>query len=64
MDSMDFQVLTRAREWHARGHVAWLVTVGDSCSSALRLSGALPAIRGDAVLIGSVCVGWVEASRT
>ena len=55
MDSMDLQVPTRARDWHARGHAAWLVTVRDPCSSVPRLPGAQPAIRGDRALVGLVC---------
>ncbi|MDL2338400.1 MAG: XdhC family protein [Pseudomonadota bacterium] len=60
MDSLDLQVLTQARDWHARGHAVWLVTVIETWGSAPRPPGALLAMRDDGVLVGSVSGGCVE----
>ncbi len=60
MDSLDLQVLTQARDWHAQGHAVWLVTVIETWGSAPRPPGALLALRGDGVLVGSVSGGCVE----
>ncbi len=60
MDSLDLQVLTQARDWHAEGHAVWLVTVIETWGSAPRPPGALLALRGDGVLVGSVSGGCVE----
>lgn len=60
MDSLDLQVLTQARDWHAQGHAVWLVTVIETWGSAPRPPGALLAMRGDGVLVGSVSGGCVE----
>jgi xanthine dehydrogenase accessory factor len=60
LDSLDLQVLTQARDWHARGHAVWLVTVIETWGSAPRPPGALLAMRDDGVLVGSVSGGCVE----
>ncbi|MFM9917803.1 MAG: XdhC family protein [Rhizobacter sp.] len=60
MDSLDLQVLTKARDWHGEGHAVWLVTVIETWGSAPRPPGALLAMRGDGVLVGSVSGGCVE----
>jgi xanthine dehydrogenase accessory factor len=60
MDSLDLQVLSQAREWKAQGHAVWLVTVIETWGSAPRPPGALLAMRGDGLVVGSVSGGCVE----
>ncbi len=60
MDSLDLQVLTQARDWHAAGHAVRLVTVIETWGSAPRPPGALLAMRGDGLVVGSVSGGCVE----
>jgi xanthine dehydrogenase accessory factor len=60
MDSLDLQVLTQARDWHAAGHPVWLVTVLETWGSAPRPPGALLAMRDDGQVVGSVSGGCVE----
>jgi xanthine dehydrogenase accessory factor len=60
MDSLDLQVLTQARQWHAAGHTVRLVTVIETWGSAPRPPGALLAMRGDGLVVGSVSGGCVE----
>ena len=60
MDSLDLQVLMQARDWHAQGHAVWLVTVIETWGSAPRPPGALLALRGDGLVVGSVSGGCVE----
>ena len=60
MDSLDLQVLTQARDWHAQGHAVWLVTVIETWGSAPRPPGALLAMREDGLVVGSVSGGCVE----
>jgi len=60
MDSLDLQVLAQARDWHAEGHAVWLVTVIETWGSAPRPPGALLALRGDGLVVGSVSGGCVE----
>jgi xanthine dehydrogenase accessory factor len=60
MDSLDLQVLTQARDWRAQGHAVWLVTVIETWGSAPRPPGALLAMRGDGLVVGSVSGGCVE----
>jgi xanthine dehydrogenase accessory factor len=60
MDSLDLQVLAQARDWHAQGHPVWLVTVIETWGSAPRPPGALLALRGDGLVVGSVSGGCVE----
>ena len=60
MDSLDLQVLTQARQWHADGHAVRLVTVLETWGSAPRPPGALLAMRGDGLVVGSVSGGCVE----
>jgi xanthine dehydrogenase accessory factor len=60
MDSLDLQVLTQARDWHAQGHAVRLVTVIETWGSAPRPPGALLAMRGDGLVVGSVSGGCVE----
>jgi xanthine dehydrogenase accessory factor len=60
MDSLDLQVLVQARDWRAAGHAVWLVTVIETWGSAPRPPGALLAMRGDGLVVGSVSGGCVE----
>jgi xanthine dehydrogenase accessory factor len=60
MDSLDLQVLTRARDWRAEGHAVWLVTVIETWGSAPRQPGALLALCDDGRVVGSVSGGCVE----
>ena len=60
MDSLDLQVLQQARDWHLEGHPVWLVTVIETWGSAPRPPGALLALRGDGLMVGSVSGGCVE----
>ncbi len=60
MDSLDLQVLQQARDWHREGNKVWLVTVIETWGSAPRPPGALLAMRGDGLVVGSVSGGCVE----
>lgn len=60
MDSLDLQVLTRARDWFAAGRQVWLVTVIETWGSAPRPPGALLALCDDGQVVGSVSGGCVE----
>ena len=60
MESLDLDVLTHARDWRAQGHAVWLVTVIETWGSAPRPPGALLAMRGDGLVVGSVSGGCVE----
>ena len=60
MDSLDLQVLAQARDWLREGHPGWLVTVIETWGSAPRPPGALLALRGDGLVVGSVSGGCVE----
>ncbi|MEO7150686.1 MAG: XdhC family protein [Burkholderiaceae bacterium] len=60
MDSLDLQVLAQARDWLREGHPVWLVTVIETWGSAPRPPGALLALRGDGLVVGSVSGGCVE----
>jgi len=60
MDSLDLQVLAQARDWFVAGQAVWLVTVLETWGSAPRPPGALLALRGDGLVVGSVSGGCVE----
>jgi len=60
MNSLDLQVLQQARDWTRDGHAVWLVTVIETWGSAPRPPGALLAMRGDGLVVGSVSGGCVE----
>ena len=60
MDSLDLQVLQQARDWKREGQSVWLVTVIETWGSAPRPPGALLAMRGDGLVVGSVSGGCVE----
>jgi len=60
MDSLDLQVLARARDWLREGRAVRLVTVAQTWGSAPRPAGALLALRDDGLVEGSVSGGCVE----
>jgi xanthine dehydrogenase accessory factor len=60
MDNLDLQALAQARDWRTQGHAVWLVTVIETWGSAPRPPGALLAMRGDGLVVGSVSGGCVE----
>lgn len=60
MDSVDLSVLHAVREWRAAGAGVWLVTVVETFGSSPRPPGAMLAIRGDGLSVGSVSGGCIE----
>jgi xanthine dehydrogenase accessory factor len=60
MQSLDFEVLTLAREWLTSGHRMWLVTVTQTFGASPRPPGSLMAMRDDGILVGSVSGGCIE----
>ena len=60
MNSLDWEVLSRARCWLQEGHRVHLFTVVQTWGSAPRLPGAILAIREDGQLCGSVSGGCIE----
>jgi len=60
MDSVDLQVIRTARDWVGAGHRVVLATVIRTWGSAPRPIGALSAVRGDGMVVGSVSGGCVE----
>jgi xanthine dehydrogenase accessory factor len=60
MDSLDLEVLTRARDWLAAGHRVMLATVVRTWGSSPRPPGALLALRDDGRVLGSVSGGCIE----
>lgn len=60
MQSADWEVLNRAKEWLEKGHQAHLFTVIQTWGSAPRLPGAVLVVRDDGHLIGSVSGGCIE----
>lgn len=60
MDSLDLDVLQRARQWLAEGHEVMLVTVVRTWGSSPRPPGALLAMREDGRAVGSVSGGCIE----
>jgi xanthine dehydrogenase accessory factor len=60
MNSLDYDVITRALEWLRDGHQVHLFTVVQTWGSSPRLPGALLALRADGHLIGSVSGGCIE----
>ena len=60
MDSLDMEVLQRARSWLAEGRRAMLVTVVRTWGSSPRPPGALLALREDGRAVGSVSGGCIE----
>ena len=60
MDSLDLEVLVRARDWLAAGHRVMLATVVRTWGSSPRPPGALLALRDDGRAAGSVSGGCIE----
>ena len=60
MDSVDIEVLRSAEAWRAAGHRVTLGTIVKTWGSAPRPIGAMVAIRGDGLVVGSVSGGCVE----
>jgi xanthine dehydrogenase accessory factor len=60
MQSLDLDVLERARDWKRAGHRAWLLTVAQTFGASPRPPGSLAAIRDDGILVGSVSGGCIE----
>src|SRR4051812_29687516 len=60
MQSLDLDVLERAREWRKSGRRVWLLTVAQTFGASPRPPGSLAAIRDDGILVGSVSGGCIE----
>ena len=60
MDSVDLSVLKTLREWQAGDLPLWLVTVVETFGSSPRPPGAMLALRGDGLAVGSVSGGCIE----
>jgi xanthine dehydrogenase accessory factor len=60
MDSIDLSVLKTLREWQAGKLPLWLVTVVETFGSSPRPPGAMLALRGDGLAVGSVSGGCIE----
>jgi len=60
MQSLDLDVLERARDWRREGRRVWLLTVAQTFGASPRPPGSLAAIREDGILVGSVSGGCIE----
>ena len=60
MDSVDISVLKTLHEWQTGEFPLWLVTVVDTFGSSPRPKGAMLALRGDGLAVGSVSGGCIE----
>jgi xanthine dehydrogenase accessory factor len=60
MDSVDLSVLKTLLEWQASRLPLWLVTVVETFGSSPRPKGAMLALRGDGLAVGSVSGGCIE----
>jgi xanthine dehydrogenase accessory factor len=60
MHSLDFEVLTHARDWLTAGRRMWLVTVTQTFGASPRPPGSLMAMRDDGIIVGSVSGGCIE----
>jgi xanthine dehydrogenase accessory factor len=60
MQSLDLDVLERARDWKRDGHRVWLLTVAQTFGASPRPPGSLAVIRDDGILVGSVSGGCIE----
>jgi xanthine dehydrogenase accessory factor len=60
MDSVDLSVLKTLRQWQGEGQPLWLVTVVQTFGSSPRPPGAMLALRGDGLAVGSVSGGCIE----
>src|SRR5258706_3859156 len=60
MQSLDLDVLARARDWRRAGGRVWLLTVAQTFGASPRPPGSLAAVRDDGILVGSVSGGCIE----
>jgi xanthine dehydrogenase accessory factor len=60
MDSVDLSVLKSLQSWQAGEQALWLVTVVETFGSSPRPQGAMLALRGDGLAVGSVSGGCIE----
>jgi xanthine dehydrogenase accessory factor len=60
MDSVDLAVLKTLHDWQAGELPLWLVTVVETFGSSPRPLGAMLALRGDGLAVGSVSGGCIE----
>lgn len=60
MDSVDIAVLKTLHEWQTEELPLWLVTVVKTFGSSPRPEGAMLALRGDGLAVGSVSGGCIE----
>ncbi len=60
MDSVDLSVLKTVQQWQAGDLPLWLVTVVETFGSSPRPPGAMLALRGDGLAVGSVSGGCIE----
>jgi xanthine dehydrogenase accessory factor len=60
MQSLDLDVLERARDWTREGRRVWLLTVAQTFGASPRPPGSLAAMRDDGILVGSVSGGCIE----
>jgi len=60
MQSLDLDVLERARDWRRESRRVWLLTVAQTFGASPRPPGSLAAIRDDGILVGSVSGGCIE----
>ena len=60
MQSLDLDVLERARDWRKEGRRVWLLTVAQTFGASPRPPGSLAAMRDDGILVGSVSGGCIE----
>jgi xanthine dehydrogenase accessory factor len=60
MDSVDLSVLKTLRDWQSAEIPLWLVTVVETFGSSPRPPGAMLALRGDGLAVGSVSGGCIE----
>lgn len=60
MDSVDLAVLKALQAWQGGSQPAWLVTVVHTFGSSPRPPGAMLAVRGDGLAVGSVSGGCIE----
>uniref|UniRef100_E6QRI2 Xanthine dehydrogenase subunit A n=1 Tax=mine drainage metagenome TaxID=410659 RepID=E6QRI2_9ZZZZ len=61
MDGVDLSVLKSLYAWQTEALPLWLVTVVETFGSSPRPKGAMLALRGDGLVVGSVSGGCIEA---
>jgi xanthine dehydrogenase accessory factor len=60
LESVDLEVLSTSARWLAAGHAVLLATVVRTWGSSPRPEGAMLAVRGDGLVVGSVSGGCIE----